>query len=70
MKRKNIKYCHIPSQVDPEEAKAYSLLLKAHCDADDKHSDKHECQGVISISTKSLVLRCKKCGDAKGTIKP
>ena len=67
-KNKTINFCNLPTQVPPKEAKIYKMFLRSHCDASDKEDDNHQCQGVLSISRNAIVLRCKRCGDAKGSL--
>ena len=65
-KNPHLKCCRIPYQVKQKDIEVYKLLLHSHCQHPDKKNNDHQCCGVITISEKSIVLRCKKCGDAKG----
>lgn len=64
---KAITCCRMPYQVKPEEAQLYKHLLHCHCQHDDKDGESHECTGAITLSEQAMVLRCKQCGDAKGS---
>lgn len=60
------RYCKLPYAIDEKESKIYRAILHMHCQADDKDSPDHKCQGCISISRGALVAKCKRCGDVKG----
>lgn len=62
----HVKCCKMPYQVRDSEVKLYKTLLHSHCDHPDKRKGNHDCSGAITISENALILRCKKCGDAKG----
>ncbi len=63
----HVKCCKMPRTICEKEAEVSDLLLTSHCEHPDKKSANHECCGAITISRNAIVLRCKKCGDAKAT---
>ena len=63
-----VKYCKLPYAVKPDESDIYRRLLAGHCQASDKGSPDHQCQGAITITRASFVARCKRCGDCKGVL--
>lgn len=67
-KDSDLKYCKVPHAVPAKESDIYRHLLHAHCQAPDKDSANHQCQGAITITNASLVARCKRCGDCKGVL--
>lgn len=65
----HVKCCKMPFQVSSKEQEIYKTLLHGHCQHKDKKSEDHQCCGAMTITENALVLRCKKCGDAKGEFK-
>jgi flavoprotein len=59
--------CRLPYDVKPREADLYRKILSCHCKHVDKDEPGHQCTGAATISENAIVLRCKQCGDAKGT---
>lgn len=57
-------FCHMPVKINRDDSEVYDLMLSAHC-ADKDNPGHVKCIGTVSISTDALVVRCKRCGDAK-----
>jgi hypothetical protein len=60
----HLKCCKTPKIIEGKEVELYETLLHAHCEHPDKDNG-HECCGRVTITRKTLVLNCAKCGDAK-----
>jgi len=62
----HLKCCKTPFKVIGKEKTIYKTILHSKCEHPNKEDDKHLCCGAITLTEKSILLRCKKCGDAKG----
>ncbi len=59
--------CKLLYPVEPKEAALYRKLLACHCKHVEKDEPGHKCTGAATITENAIVLRCKQCGDAKGS---
>jgi len=60
------KCCKMAQKIPEVEANIYKTLIKSKCDHPGKGEENHQCCGAITITENHILLRCKKCGDAKG----
>lgn len=63
--KRTINACHVPTEAPPREKEIYAKILEIHCD---QKGDGHECRGAVTITRRSLTLKCPLCGDSKKTL--